>query len=323
MSHTDTPPALANDDYIMTAARKPTKRKPHAASAVSKDYKAKAQAYAKLMRLDRPIGIYLVLWPTLWSLWLAADGIPRWDVLVIFVAGVVLMRSAGCVINDFADRKVDGFVRRTANRPLVTGLITPKEAIVFFVALLVLAFILVLFTNPLTIKLSFGGALLAFCYPFMKRYTQLPQVVLGAAFAWSIPMAFAAQSNTLPESIWVLYTAVVLWTVTYDTFYAMADREDDLKIGVKSTAILFGDQDRVITGALQFLTLFALALAGQRFELGLYFNLSILVTAGLFAYQQYMIRNREPNACFRAFLHNNWVGMAIFIGILLDKLLAN
>lgn len=305
----------------MTAAPKSTGRKPPKQSPTP--VKTLALAYAKLMRLDRPIGIYLVLWPTLWSLWIAADGLPRWDVLVIFVLGVVLMRSAGCVINDFADRKIDGFVKRTAHRPLVTGLITPKQAIVFFIALLVLAFILVLFTNSLTIQLSFGGALLAFCYPFMKRYTQLPQVVLGAAFAWSIPMAFAAQTNSLPEPIWVLYTGVVLWTVTYDTFYAMADREEDLKIGVKSTAILFGDQDRVITATLQFLTLLAFAIAGERFELGFAFKLSILVAAGLFAYQQYLIRRREPNACFRAFLHNNWVGMAIFIGILVDKTLAN
>lgn len=214
-------------------------------------------------------------------------------------------------------------MRRTANRPLVTGLITPKQAVLFFVALLVIAFILVLFTNPLTIKLSFGGALLAFCYPFMKRYTQLPQIVLGAAFAWSIPMAFAAQTNQLPEAIWVLYTAVVLWTVAYDTFYAMADREDDLKIGVKSTAILFGDQDRIITACLQLMALVAMAMAGARFGLGFSFKVSLLVAGGLFAYQQYLIRNREPNACFRAFLHNNWVGLVVFLGILVDKLITN
>ncbi|WP_416456063.1 4-hydroxybenzoate octaprenyltransferase [Saccharophagus degradans] len=301
----------------MTATRKSTR------PSTPKPLKATLMAYAKLMRLDRPIGIYLVLWPTLWSLWIAADGLPDWDVLVIFVLGVVLMRSAGCVINDFADRKIDGHVRRTANRPLVTGLITPKQAVLFFVALLVIAFILVLFTNPLTIKLSFGGALLAFCYPFMKRYTQLPQIVLGAAFAWSIPMAFAAQTNQLPEAIWVLYTAVVLWTVAYDTFYAMADREDDLKIGVKSTAILFGDQDRIITACLQLMALVAMAMAGARFGLGFSFKVSLLVAGGLFAYQQYLIRNREPNACFRAFLHNNWVGLVVFLGILVDKLITN
>lgn len=275
-------------------------------------------AYARLMRLDRPIGIYLVLWPTLWALWLAAGGFPDADILLIFVAGVVLMRSAGCAINDFADRNVDGHVRRTNRRPLVTGEVSAFEAISLFIILCLTAFVLVLFTNELTIMLSFGGAALAFCYPFMKRYTHLPQVVLGAAFAWSIPMAFAAQAGKLDPQIWVLYTAVVLWTVSYDTFYAMADREDDMKIGVKSTAILFGDQDRIITGTLQFLFIIAMAIVGQRFELGLIYQCSLLIAGSLLVYEQYLIRHRDPDACFRAFLHNNWVGMVIFLGILLD-----
>ncbi len=282
------------------------------------NFASKLGAYARLVRLDRPIGTYLVLWPTLWALWLAAGGFPDADILFIFVAGVVLMRAAGCAINDFADRKVDGHVRRTRRRPMVTGEVSPAEAVALFVVLSLAAFILVLFTNQLTIMLSFGGVALAFCYPFMKRYTHLPQVVLGASFAWSIPMAFAAQAGELDPQIWVLYTAVVLWTVSYDTFYAMADREDDLKIGVKSTAILFGEQDRTITGILQFMFFIAMAIVGQRFELGLIYQCSLIIAGGLLAYEQYLIRNRNPDACFRAFLNNNWVGMVIFIGIFLD-----
>jgi len=278
----------------------------------------KFKSYARLMRLDRPIGIYLVLWPTLWALWLAAEGFPRFDILLIFIAGSVLMRSAGCVINDFADQDVDGHVQRTHRRPLVLGEVSNLEAAILFVLLSFSAFVLVLLTNRLTIYLSFGAAVLALCYPYMKRCTHLPQIVLGAAFAWSVPMAFAAQTGELNPDIWVLYTAVVLWTVAYDTFYAMVDRDDDIKIGVKSTAILFGEQDRLITGTLQILTVFALGMVGQRFELGWIYNLSVLLAAGLMAYQQYLIRKREPQACFKAFLNNNWVGMLVFIGILLD-----
>lgn len=280
----------------------------------------RARLYWQLMRMHKPIGALLLLWPTLWSLWLAADGVPRWDVLVIFVLGVFVMRSAGCVINDFADRKVDGHVKRTRERPLVSGQVSSGEAIALFIGLCLLAFGLVLLTNPLTIQLSVGGVLLAFCYPFMKRYTHLPQVVLGAAFAWAIPMAFAAQSGALGVEIWLLYTAVVLWTVVYDTFYAMVDRDDDLRIGVKSTAILFGEQDRLMTGVLQALTLYALVMVGSRFELGTFYYLSLGVAAALFAYQQYLIRFRQREACFKAFMNNNWVGLAIFIGVVADKL---
>ncbi|WP_045856131.1 4-hydroxybenzoate octaprenyltransferase [Teredinibacter purpureus] len=279
---------------------------------------AKLKNVARLMRLDRPIGIYLVLWPTLWALWLSAEGIPRLDVLFIFVVGVVLMRSAGCVINDLADRKVDGHVARTQQRPLVTGAVSVKEAIALFAALSGLAFLLVLMTNALTVYLSFGGIVLAFCYPFMKRYTHLPQVVLGAAFAWAVPMAFAAQTGELSPDMWVLYTAVVLWTVAYDTFYAMVDRDDDIKIGVKSTAILFGDQDKLMTAVLQCMVIFALGLVGQKFQLGWIYNLSVLVAGGFMVYQQYLIRDRKREACFQAFLNNNWVGMIVFLGILLD-----
>jgi 4-hydroxybenzoate polyprenyltransferase len=286
-------------------------------AAIRKVILHKSSAYAQLMRLNRPIGAYLVLWPTLWSLWIAAEGMPDWDILLIFVLGVVLMRGAGCVINDFADRRIDGEVRRTNNRPLITGQVSPREAILLFIGLCAASFILVLFTNRLTIMLSFGGLALAFCYPFMKRYTHLPQVVLGAAFAWSIPMAFAAQAGEVPQASWLLYVAVVLWTVAYDTFYAMVDREDDLKIGVKSTAILFGEQDKVITGCLQFMAVFALVLAGKHFDLGVYYKLALLIACGLFAWQQYLIRNRERDKCFQAFLNNNWVGAVIFIGVAL------
>jgi 4-hydroxybenzoate polyprenyltransferase len=267
------------------------------------------------MRLDKPIGILLVLWPTYWSLWLAARGVPAWDNLVIFTLGCLLMRSAGCVINDYADRHFDGHVQRTQSRPLATGLITTTEALLLFVVLCALAFSLVLLTNPLTIKLSLGGVALAIIYPFMKRYTYMPQVFLGAAFAWSIPMAFAAELNQITPSIWLLYVAVVVWAVIYDTFYAMVDREDDLKIGVKSTAILFGDADRVITTLLQGLFLLTLVLAGRRFELTWPYFVSLLGVAALFVYQQKLIKDRNRELCFKAFLNNNYVGMIVFVGI--------
>lgn len=270
--------------------------------------------------MDRPIGTLLLLWPTLWSLWIAAKGVPSIKNLVIFVLGVIVMRAAGCVINDFADRKIDGRVERTKNRPLATGAVTSREAIGLFVALCLVAFALVLFTDPLTIKLSVGGLILAFCYPFMKRHTHLPQVVLGAAFAWGIPMAYAAEAGELHEGMWLIYIAVVLWTVAYDTFYAMVDRDDDLKIGVKSTAILFGEQDRLMTGILQIMALYALMLVGNRFELGTFYYLGLAAAAGLFIYQQWLIRFRARAACFKAFLNNNWVGMVIFAGILVDSL---
>jgi len=274
--------------------------------------------FMQLMRLDKPIGILLLLWPTLWALWLAAKGFPSIKNLAIFSLGVLVMRSAGCVINDFADRKIDGKVQRTQGRPLATGVISSREAIILFVTLCLIAFGLVLLTDPLTIKLSVGGLLLAFSYPFMKRHTHLPQVVLGAAFAWGIPMAYAAETGALDKNMWLIYLAVVLWTVVYDTFYAMVDRDDDLKIGVKSTAILFGEQDRVITGALQIMVVYALVLVGKAYSLGWVFYVGLAVAAGLFAYQQWLIRFRERHACFKAFLNNNWVGAAIFAGIAAD-----
>jgi len=280
--------------------------------------KHKAGIYWRLTRMDRPIGTLLLLWPTLWSLWIAAKGVPSIKNLVIFVLGVIVMRAAGCVINDFADRKIDGKVLRTKDRPLATGAVSSREAIGLFISLSLIAFALVLFTDPLTIKLSVGGLLLAFCYPFMKRHTHLPQVVLGAAFAWGIPMAYAAEAGELHQGMWLIYLSVVLWTVAYDTFYAMVDRDDDLKIGVKSTAILFGEQDRLMTGVLQIMALYSLVLVGNRFELGTFYYLGLTVAAGLFIYQQWLIRFRAREACFKAFLNNNWVGVAVFAGIVMD-----
>ncbi len=302
-----------------TALSVPARKRP-AASRRPSSLQQRARVYWQLMRMHKPIGALLLLWPTLWALWLAADGFPRWDVLVIFVLGVFVMRSAGCVINDFADRKVDGHVKRTRERPLVAGQVTSREAIGLFIGLCLLAFGLVLLTNRLTILLSVGGLMLAFCYPFMKRYTHLPQVVLGAAFSWAIPMAFAAQRGSLGAEVWLLFTAAILWIVVYDTFYAMVDRDDDLRIGVKSTAILFGEQDRFIIGVLQALTLYAMVMVGSRFELGTWYYVGLGVAGLLFVYQQYLTRFRERDACFKAFMNNNWVGMAIFVGLMIDKL---
>jgi len=276
--------------------------------------------YARLMRLDKPIGIYLLLWPTLWALWIAGEGKPDLLVVGVFVLGVVLMRSAGCVINDYADRHIDPHVARTCERPIACGSVTPREALILFVVLCLLAFALVLLLNRLTLYLSFGAVALAALYPFMKRFTHLPQVVLGAAFGWAVPMAFAALTGEVPRVAWLLFVATVLWTTAYDTMYGMVDREDDLKIGVKSTAILFGESDRLVIGILQLLALAALALAGQLAALGGYYDFGLALAAGLALYQQYLIRERRPEACFRAFLNNHWFGAAVFAGIVLAYL---
>ena len=276
--------------------------------------------YARLMRLDKPIGIYLLLWPTLWALWIAGEGKPDLLVLGVFVLGVVLMRSAGCVINDYADRNIDPHVARTCKRPVASGEVTPREALILFGVLCMLAFALVLLMNPLTVYLSFVAVALAALYPFMKRYTNLPQVVLGAAFGWAVPMAFAAQTGEVPRVAWLLFVATVLWTTAYDTMYGMVDREDDLKIGVKSTAILFGESDRVVIAVLQLLALGALVLAGQAASLDGYYYFGLALAAGLVLYQQYLIREREPAACFKAFLNNHWFGAAVFSGIVLAYL---
>lgn len=275
-------------------------------------------ALLQLIRFDKPIGTLLLLWPTLWALWMAAQGVPEPGLLAIFILGTFLTRSAGCIVNDLADRNLDGAVSRTQARPLVTGSVTVREALILFLVLMLLAFALVLFTNTLTIQLSVIAVLLASAYPFMKRYTHLPQVVLGVAFSWSIPMAFAAQRGTLPQALWLVYCGNLLWTIAYDTAYAMVDREDDIKAGIKSSAILFGRHDRLMIGLLQSGCLLALYLAGQAFGLGVYYNSSLVVAAALFCYQHYLLRTRQPNACFKAFLHNNWVGMVIFLGLIVD-----
>lgn len=275
----------------------------------------KAKAYWQLTRMNRPIGTLLLLWPTLWSLIIAAQGMPDFDVLVVFVFGVVLMRSAGCVINDFADRKVDGHVKRTKQRPLPSGLVSSKEAVILFLVLAVISFLLVLTMNPLTIKLSFIGVGLAFIYPFMKRFTHLPQLFLGLAFSWAIPMAWAAQTNELPSIVWFIFVINALWTIAYDTQYAMVDRDDDLKIGIKSTAILFGRFDKLIVGSLQLVTLAMLIALGMHYHLGDTFYWALLVTGGLFVYQQHLMRHRDRDLCFQAFLNNNYVGMAVTIGL--------
>lgn len=277
--------------------------------------KEKLHEYGLLMRVDKPIGILLLLWPTWWALWIAGEGFPDLLVFAVFTAGVFLMRSAGCVINDYADRDFDGHIERTKNRPLAQKRVKPKEALLLFVALALTAFCLVLFMNTLTILLSFVGALLAASYPFMKRYTNLPQLVLGAAFAWSIPMAFAAQTNSVPAVAWLLFFATIFWTTAYDTMYAMVDRKDDLKIGVKSTAILFGENDRLIIGLLQFSTILLLLLAGIYLELSSLYYISLFVASGLALYQQHLIKNRDEKLCFTAFLNNNWFGMAVFGGL--------
>jgi 4-hydroxybenzoate polyprenyltransferase len=275
----------------------------------------KAQAYWQLTRMNRPIGTLLLLWPTLWSLIIAAQGIPDFDVLIVFILGVVLMRSAGCVINDFADRKVDGHVKRTKQRPLPSGLVSSKEAILLFVVLAVVSFLLVLTMNSLTIKLSFIGVGLAFIYPFMKRFTHLPQLFLGLAFSWAIPMAWAAQTNELPSIVWFIFVINALWTIAYDTQYAMVDRDDDLKIGIKSTAILFSRFDKLIVGFLQLVTLAMLIVLGMHYQLSDTFYWALLVAGSLFVYQQHLMRHRDRDLCFQAFLNNNYVGMAVTVGL--------
>ncbi|WP_342903851.1 4-hydroxybenzoate octaprenyltransferase [Aliivibrio fischeri] len=276
---------------------------------------SKAEAFWQLTRMNRPIGSLLLLWPTLWALFLAADGLPDWHVLIVFVLGVVFMRSAGCVINDFADRKVDGHVKRTANRPLPSGLISSKEALSLFVVLVVCSFLLVLTMNTLTIMLSGIGIVLAIAYPFMKRVTYLPQFVLGLAFSWAIPMAYAAESNQVPPEAWLLFVINALWTIAYDTQYAMVDRDDDVKIGIKSTAILFGRYDKTIIGLLQLSVLALLIVLGSQLALSGIYYWGILAAAGFFVYQQWLIKGREREACFKAFLNNNYVGGLIFIAI--------
>ena len=278
----------------------------------------KASLYAQLTRLDKPIGIFLLLWPTLIALWIAAEGWPDPLVLFVFVMGVILMRSAGCAINDYADRHIDGKVKRTKQRPLASGKISEKETLLVFASLSITAFILVLFMNELTIWMSLGGILLAASYPFMKRYHYLPQVHLGAAFGWSAPMAYTAQANEITTITWLIFLATILWATAYDTMYAMVDYDDDIKIGVKSTAILFGNQDKLIIAAIQVLLIFNLILIGHRAELSGFYYLGVTAASVFAVYQQYLIKDRKPELCFKAFLNNNWFGLVLFIGVFLD-----
>lgn len=282
---------------------------------------SKTRALIQLTRLDRPIGVYLLLWPTIGALWIAAGGWPDLHLLFIFVLGTWVMRSAGCAINDFADRDIDGDVLRTRERPLIIGTLTRREAFMTFIVLCLVGLVLLLFTNRPTILWSLGAVAVTALYPFMKRYTHLPQVVLGIAFSWGIPMAFTAQTGAVPPAAWLLFVANCLWTVAYDTEYAMVDREYDLEIGVKSTAVLFGDADKLIIGMLQGMFLLAMVLAGRQFELGIFFYLGLVVALLLFVHQQRLIRHREAAGCFQAFLNNHWAGAAIFAGIFLHYLL--
>lgn len=284
------------------------------------EFYAKLPALAELTRLNRPIGIYLLLWPTIGALWIAAQGVPDLSLLVIFVLGTAVMRSAGCCVNDFADHAIDGQVLRTEQRPLARGALSRRDAMLCFITLSLVGFALVLLTNQMTILLSFAAVALIAVYPFMKRYTNLPQIILGLAYSWGILMAFAAQTNTVPQTAWLLFIANCIWTVAYDTEYAMVDREYDLQIGVKSTAILFGDMDKLLIASLQGMFVFALWLVGRQLELGLAFNLALVVASVLLLYQQFLIRDRLPGPCFKAFLNNNWVGALIFLGVLLSYL---
>lgn len=278
----------------------------------------KIQLYIQLTRLNRPIGVYLLLWPTLWALWIAAQGMPDSKILLIFILGVVFMRSAGCAINDYADRHIDGHVERTKQRPLATGALSAKEALIVFMVLVLASFLLVLQLNNTTILLSFGAVILAGTYPFMKRFHSLPQLHLGLAFGWAVPMAFTAITEQIPPLVaWLLLLATFVWTVAYDTMYGLVDKQDDLKIGVKSTAILFGQYVRLITALFQLLTVLLLLLIGVLAELSVIYYLAVLIGAGLMFYQQYLIKDEVPHKSLQAFLNNNWFGFIIFIGILL------
>jgi len=280
----------------------------------------KFKQYLLLIRLNRPIGIFLLLWPTLWGLWIASEGFPNTKILVVFLFGVFLMRSAGCILNDIIDKDFDKFVARTQNRPLASDKLSSIEAFIVAISLIFIAFLLVLTTNALTVQLSFVAIILAGTYPFLKRHTYLPQFFLGLTFGWSIPMAFAATTNSIPKIAWLLLIANILWAVVYDTIYAMIDREDDLKIGIKSTAILFDDADRFIIGLIQSLVLIALIVIGQQASLNTIYYFSLIIGGCLFLYQLYLIRNRDPKKCMQAFLNNNWFGLVVFIGLFINYL---
>ena len=275
-------------------------------------------AYFRLMRLNKPIGIYLLLWPTYWALFLSAGGWPDIDLLIIFTLGVIITRSAGCVINDYADREIDKHIARTRNRPITTGEISPKAALLLFIALGLVAFALVLLTNTLTIKISFIAIALAVVYPFTKRWTNLPQLILGLAFAMSVPMAFSAQTGTVPASAGWIFLATVLWTLIYDTLYAMADRDEDLKIGVKSTAILFAKYDQIFITLLQVLLMIVFIKIGNLFDLGAFYDISLIIILLFMIYHQFLIKKRQKIDYFKAFINNHFIGMTVFFGIFLS-----
>ena len=275
-------------------------------------------AYFRLMRLNKPIGIYLLLWPTYWALFLSAGGWPDIDLLIIFTVGVIITRSAGCVINDYADREIDKHITRTRDRPITTGEISPKAALLLFFALGLAAFALVLLTNTLTIKISFIALALAVLYPFTKRWTNLPQLILGLAFAMSVPMAFSAQTGTVPASAGWIFLATVLWTLIYDTLYAMADRDEDLKIGVKSTAILFAKYDQIFITLLQILLMIVFIKIGNLFDLGAFYDISLIIILFFMIYHQFLIKKRQKMDYFKAFINNHFIGMTVFFGIFLS-----
>lgn len=288
---------------------------------VSKEFIVdRLQQYWLLARFDKPIGILILLWPALWALWVASDGKPDGLVLTVICSGVILMRAAGCVINDYADRDFDPHVERTKLRPIASGKVKPKEALILFSILCLSAFALVLLLNTYTILLSFGGAFLAASYPFMKRYTQLPQAYLGIAFGWAVPMSFAAQSNEIPLVAWLMYLATALWALVYDTMYAMVDKEDDLKIGIKSTAILFGNKDREIMAALQGVIILLMIQIGRLQELSWIYYVALACASIFFVYQQKLIFYRNKVDCFKAFLNSNWFGLTVYIGLVLEYL---
>ncbi|MEM1175514.1 MAG: 4-hydroxybenzoate octaprenyltransferase [Pseudomonadota bacterium] len=289
-----------------------------ARNSIWQDLRLQLINYGKLIRIEKPIGIWLLLWPTLWALWVAGEGRPDSSLFIIFTVGVFIMRSAGCVLNDYADRNIDPYVERTRDRPIASGAVSPGEALTLFVALGLIAIGLASMLNKQAQLLAVGGAALTIVYPFIKRFVSIPQFVLGAAFGWAVPMAFAAQTGGTPQVAWLMFGATLVWAVIYDTFYAMVDRNDDVKLGVKSTAILFGDADLFILGGLQLVMLTALALVGSQAELGGWYYASIAVAAILMGYHQWLARHRDRDGCFRAFLHNHYIGLAVFVGLVLD-----
>jgi 4-hydroxybenzoate polyprenyltransferase len=286
-------------------------------SALAPSVLKQLQNYAKLMRLDKPIGILLLMWPTLWALWIAGNGHPDGELFIVFVSGVIIMRSAGCVLNDLVDRNVDPYVERTRTRPIASGAVSPLEALTLFIALAMIALGLAATLNRQAQLLAVVAAALTLVYPFIKRMASVPQIVLGAAFGWGVPMAFAAQTGQTPQLAWLIFGSAVIWAIIYDTFYAMVDREDDKRIGVKSTAILFGDLDLFVIGGLQLLMLAALVFIGDMAQLSAWYYASLAVAALLMIYHQWLARNRDPEGCFHAFVHNHYVGMSVFVGIVL------